>query len=153
VTTVWILGDQLASAHPALAGLSRPDTRVLMVESKARGSLERYHQVKLVLVYSAMRHYAQELRAQGWQVDYHGLEEEHSFASALAAHTGQHRPSRLLLSEPNSFAETRAVEQLAARAGVPLSLLPSPAFLLPREEFREWAAGQPRLLMEPRFAR
>ncbi len=60
--TVWILGDQLSPEHAAL-GLTNPtESRVLMIESKARGSVLRYHKLKLVLVYSAMRHFARALR-------------------------------------------------------------------------------------------
>ena len=68
--TVWILGDQLSPEHAALGKTQPGDSRVLMIESKARGSTLPYHQLKLVLVYSAMRHFAAELRESGWLVDY-----------------------------------------------------------------------------------
>lgn len=68
--TVRILGDQLSPEHAALAQTNPRESRVLMIESKARGSALRYHQLKLVLIYSAMRHFAADLRAQGWEVDY-----------------------------------------------------------------------------------
>ncbi|MBA3386686.1 MAG: cryptochrome/photolyase family protein, partial [Chthoniobacterales bacterium] len=42
--------------HAALAQTNPRASRVLMVESKVRGSTLRYHKLKLVLVYSAMRH-------------------------------------------------------------------------------------------------
>ena len=51
--TVWILGDQLSPEHAALTETDQREARVLMIESKARGSLIRYHQIQLVLVYSA----------------------------------------------------------------------------------------------------
>ncbi len=46
-----------------------------MVESRERGSALRYHKLKLILVYSAMRHFAQDLRRQG---------EPHLFHSVLS---------------------------------------------------------------------
>jgi deoxyribodipyrimidine photolyase-like uncharacterized protein len=46
----WILGDQLSPEHAALAEADPKSTRVLMIESKARGSVLRYHKLKLVLV-------------------------------------------------------------------------------------------------------
>jgi deoxyribodipyrimidine photolyase-like uncharacterized protein len=38
VNTVWILGDQLSPEHAALTQTNPRESRVLMVESKARGS-------------------------------------------------------------------------------------------------------------------
>lgn len=72
--TAWILGDQLVAAHPALAVAQarggRDGVRVLMIESAARLRTLPYHRKKLVLLLSAMRHYAQRLRDEGWNVEY-----------------------------------------------------------------------------------
>jgi deoxyribodipyrimidine photolyase-related protein len=65
-----------------------------MIESKARGSLLRYHQIKLVLVYSAMRHFAAELRESGWVVDYRLINETPAFEASPAHAAG---PIRLSL--------------------------------------------------------
>ena len=68
-TTVWILGDQLLEQHPALmaavaeAGGDR--LRVVLVESRARAARLPYQRKKLVLLFSAMRHYAAGLQEQG----------------------------------------------------------------------------------------
>ena len=107
--TVWILGDQLSPEHAALTETDPRAARVLMIESKARASLLRYHQIKLVLVYSAMRHFAFELRNRGWEVDYYRLEEQLTFESALRRHLRAHRPRKIILAEPNSFAEAKAI--------------------------------------------
>ncbi len=151
--TVWILGDQLSPTHAALARTTAGESRVLMIESKARGSVMRYHQLKLVLVYSAMRHYAQELRERGWKVDYRLIHETPSFEAGLRHHLEEHRPDALVLAEPNSFPETGAVTKLGRKLRVPIEFVPTAQFLVPREEFRAWAAGQKRLLMENHYRR
>ncbi|MEN9252460.1 MAG: cryptochrome/photolyase family protein, partial [Thermostichales cyanobacterium BF3_bins_165] len=56
---VWILGDQLHPHHPAPPP---PPTPILMVESHHWVEQRNYHQQKLVLVWSAMRHRAAELQ-------------------------------------------------------------------------------------------
>ncbi|NDF17273.1 MAG: cryptochrome/photolyase family protein, partial [Verrucomicrobia bacterium] len=58
---IWILGDQLIPDHPLLRSVDR-NTTVGMIESAPRGSLFRYHQQKLTLLYSAMRHHAAALK-------------------------------------------------------------------------------------------
>ncbi|MEO8044741.1 MAG: cryptochrome/photolyase family protein [Spartobacteria bacterium] len=152
-TTIWILGDQLSPEHAALAAYSPKTARLLMVESKARGAVERYHQIKLVLVYSAMRHFAEDLRTRGFYVDYYPLEDGHTFESAARRHVAKHHPEKFVLAEPNSFFETDALTKVGRALGVPVEFLPSTQFLLPRAEFEAWAKGSRRLLMENHYRR
>ena len=69
---IWVLGDQLLPDHPLLLSTS-PDLLVGMIESAPRGSHIRYHQQKLTLLYSAMRHYAAGLKKRKYHVLYHHL--------------------------------------------------------------------------------
>ncbi|MEI6340703.1 MAG: cryptochrome/photolyase family protein [Verrucomicrobiota bacterium] len=151
--TAWILGDQLSLGHAALAGLDPARDVVLMVESRARGAHRRYHKRKLVLVYSAMRHYAEDLRRSGWRVDYHRLEDTPSFPSALSAHVRRFQPDAIRVMEASDWTTTEALPRMAATAGVALEVLPTNLFLVGRDEFREWAGGSRRLLMEHHYRR
>ena len=69
---VAILADQLMREHPALtyaaAQADHSDIHVVLIESNARLQLRPYQRHKLVLVLSALRHYAAALRTMGWQV-------------------------------------------------------------------------------------
>jgi deoxyribodipyrimidine photolyase-related protein len=67
---IWILGDQLWSGQAALQCSSPRDTAVILIESLAHVRVRPYHRQKLVLVWSAMRHFAEELRTAGWDVTY-----------------------------------------------------------------------------------
>lgn len=151
--TVWILGDQLSREHPGLVAAQKAGTRVLMVESKARGSFLRYHQVKLVLVYSAMRHFAEELREEGWEVDYVRLEEGQTFESAAREHVRKHEPEKILAMEAHSFFETDALEKICRKLKTPLEWRPTPQFLISRDDFLRWAEGSTHLLMENHYRR
>ena len=61
---ILILGDQLS---PALASLRdvQPDDVILLAEVKAEAHYVKHHQLKIVLIFSAMRHFAKVLREQG----------------------------------------------------------------------------------------
>ena len=152
-TTVWILGDQLSLQNSALLRAPREETTVLMVESKARGSFLKYHQVKLVLVYSAMRHFADSLRLEGWRVEYHELDEGLTFETAAKLHIQRCHPARILVAQPNSFFETDALQKLGRKLRIAVEFVPTGQFLLPREEFQAWAAGSKRLIMENHYRR
>lgn len=122
-----------------------------MIESKARGAVLRYHQLKLVLVYSAMRHFAAGLRAAGWEVDYYRLEEGLTFEQAARRHVEKHAPEQIVLAEPNSFLESDALTRLGRKLDVPLEFVPTAQFLLSRQDFQKWAGQRERLLMENHY--
>ncbi|MEM9907866.1 MAG: cryptochrome/photolyase family protein, partial [Cyanobacteria bacterium P01_D01_bin.44] len=67
---VWILGDQLWQGQAALASCDPKNTAVILIESRRHVQARPYHKQKLVLVWSAMRHFADDLKAAGWSVTY-----------------------------------------------------------------------------------
>jgi deoxyribodipyrimidine photolyase-related protein len=150
-TGIWILGDQLSPAHPALAAMeqrlgleqARRQCRVLLIESSSVLAWRRYHRQKLVLVWSAMRHFAAELREAGWMVDHR---EAGSFAEALTGWIAEHGISVLELMEPAERPFRRAIERL--ELPIPLHWHPSNAFLWSREAFAAWARPYRQLRME-----
>ena len=84
---IWILGDQLHQGQSALAAFQPGEARVLLIESSSVLDRRPFHQQKLVLVWSAMRHFAAELEQAGWAVD---QRQAASFSEALAAWLGDH---------------------------------------------------------------
>ncbi len=151
--TIWILGDQLSLEHAVLAKTPPGAARIVMIESKARGAVHRFHQIKLVLVYSAMRHFAESLRESGWEVDYVLLEEALTFETGLQRHISRHRPEKIVLAEPNSFFETEVIERLGRKLQVQIDLVPTTQFLMTRDDFHQWAKDSRRLLMENHYRR
>ncbi|MGD8692162.1 MAG: cryptochrome/photolyase family protein, partial [Methyloceanibacter sp.] len=67
---VLILGDQLS---PKLAGLRAADAQkdvVLIAEVNQEATYVNHHKKKIAFLFSAMRHFAEELKDAGWSVDY-----------------------------------------------------------------------------------
>ena len=140
---IWVLGDQLNPQQAALASVDRRGVRVLLLESTSVLAQRSYHRQKLVLVWSAMRHFAQELRAAGWCVDYHECDR---FALALRDWIAVHAIEELRLMEPVDRGFRQAIEAL--QLPIPLRWIPSNAFLWSREAFADWAAGYKQLRLE-----
>lgn len=150
--SVWIFGDQLSPSNSALLAAERREHRVvLMIESKARGTYLRYHQQKLVLIYSAMRHFAEDLRAAGWEVDYHRLEDTPTFEAGLRRHVAKYHPDGFLVSEPNDFIMTDLVRKVGRKFRLKIETFPSTQFYLSREEFSAWAGTRQWLVMEVHY--
>ncbi|MGB5135543.1 MAG: cryptochrome/photolyase family protein [Prochlorococcaceae cyanobacterium] len=145
---IWVLGDQLSQAQAALAAAGPGTAPVLLLESTSAARNRRCHRQKLVLVWSAMRHFAAELAAAGWTVDHREVE---SFSAGLAAWISERGITELHLMEPAErpfrAAILRAVTALGP--GAPqLVWHPSNAFLWSREEFAAWAGNYRQLRME-----
>ncbi len=137
--TIWVLGDQLARDHGALADYKPGECRVLLVESDALIGGSRWHRQRLHLVLSAMRHFAAELRDEGFEVDARRSE---SFAAGLAEHRARYSPSRVVAARPFSI---DAHERLSAMG---VDLVDHHFFLTGADQFAEWADGRKSLRME-----
>jgi deoxyribodipyrimidine photolyase-related protein len=142
---IWILGDQLWLRHEALRcfDAERSQTPVIFIESLHYAQERPYHAQKLVLVWSAMRHFAEDLRQQGWPVTYVTAER---FDASLRTWLTEHTVTDLHLQEPNDRPFRHFIEALQ----LPCSLhwLPNSLFLWSAESFASWATSQKRLLLE-----
>ncbi|MCS7056174.1 MAG: cryptochrome/photolyase family protein [Thermoflexales bacterium] len=135
-TTVWISGDQLSPRWPewlAQKGLNPGNTRLLFIESAAKIRSRPWHKHKLILVLSAMRHFAEAMRRDGWTVDYRKAA---TFEAGLRAHVAAHAPKHVVVMQPNTWQGRTFVERLRA-TDVPiaqLSILESRFFLAKPED-------------------
>jgi deoxyribodipyrimidine photolyase-related protein len=128
--TVWILGDQLLETHPALALVEDKATvRVLLIESRGRMGKLPYQRKKLVLLVSAMRHYAEDLRRQGFAVD---LIRAESFEIGLRRHVAQYKTAQLLTMAAASYHGRLFQARLEERLGITVKILPNTQFLIGR---------------------
>ncbi|MBK8988507.1 MAG: cryptochrome/photolyase family protein [Chloroflexi bacterium] len=126
-TTFWILGNQLLANHPLLEGVDKTAVTILFIESAARVQKLPYQRKKLVLLFSAMRHYAQELQAQGFQVDYRAAP---TFLAGLRAHVAAYQPDELLTMAAADWSGRAFQQGLAAQLGLPVTITPDRQFLV-----------------------
>lgn len=129
-TIVWILGDQLSDAWPdwlAARGLHPGNAELLLIESAAKLRSRTWHRHKLILVLSAMRHFAEELHALGWRVTYRRAA---SFESGLREHLDAVRATRLFVMRPATWQGAQFADALVDRlAPVAVETLPNAMFL------------------------
>ena len=147
LTTVWITGDQCTPRNTALHGLEKRSTIVLFVESIARSREVPYHKRKLVLIFAAMRSFADDLRADGWTVDYRAEREdyEHPFRE----HVARYRPDRIRTMTQTQYGLDAALRAFAADLGHDLEITEHANFISTAAEFDElFARGQTRVTME-----
>ncbi len=139
MTTIWVLGDQLNRNLGALADARPGRDRVLMIHSHAKQASKRWHRQRAHLIITAMRRFASELRAEGFEVD---EREAPSFRAGLKAHGGAFKPSKVVAMESANFAGNQMLIDLG------VELVRSDQFLCHRDDFASFASGRKSLKME-----
>ena len=142
---IWILGDQLWEKQAALARFQehKTETPVIFIESLDYVRQRRYHAQKLVLVWSAMRHFAEELRTEGWPVNYCVTD---AFQAPLSAWIEEHQITQLWIMTPTDLPFQKLIENLVLPCKI--ELIANNHFLWSKEDFEAWATNRKRLLLE-----
>jgi len=135
--TVLVLGDQLNATVGPVAG--RPDDRVLLIESTSLARKLPYHPHKLTLVFSAMRHFRDQLRESGRVVEYRQVEQ---FADGIKAHFQAHPGDELVVMEPPSDRAGERLRELADRYDGQLAIVENELFLCSPGQFDDWAGDE-----------
>ena len=126
--SVWILGDQLLRSHPALEQTADGSVRIVLVESLEQAQRRPYQRKKLVLLFSAMRHYAEALRGAGYEVDYVRAARA---IDGLRQHVAAHEPDALYTMAASSYRGRRFQrEYLAGKLGIQVVVIPNSQFLV-----------------------
>lgn len=142
---IWVLGDQLWAEQAALQSCvdAKKDTPVILIESANHVRQRPYHRQKLILVWSAMRHFAEELQQAGWSVKY-AIGED--FETPLRSWISAEQITELRIMQPadRPFAAFLQTLDLPCK----ITLIPNNHFLWTPDQFRQWAKGRKNLLME-----
>ena len=147
-----ILGDQLTLSLPTLMNLNRSEDRIIMAEVREEATYVPHHPQKIALLFSAMRHFAEELREAGWAVDYHTYDPESGCTSLLEV-TQQavktHSPESLLITHCGEYRLQQAFENTWPDAlGIAVEILDDDRFFCSPAQFSRWAEERNSLLME-----
>ncbi|QDZ38526.1 cryptochrome/photolyase family protein [Euhalothece natronophila Z-M001] len=145
VIGIWVLGTQLSQQQAALQSCQseKAIVPVIMIESWELVTQRPYHQQKLVLIWSAMRHFAKTLQQAGWTVSY---QIAHDFRTPLQNWVHDNQITELRVMRPSDRAFISWINQLDLSCEI--SLLPNNHFLWSTEEFQNWANPRKRILME-----
>ncbi len=127
-----VLGDQLSQSLPSLARARRDRGVILMMEVREEAVTPRHHKKKIAFIFSAMRHFAQELRTAGWNVDYVKLDDPantHSFAGEIERACHRHGTRSIIATWPGEYRVMRVLQHLGAK------LEENTRFLFTRDDF------------------
>jgi len=146
-----VLGDQLTREVAALDGLDPARDVVLMVEVADETRYVPHHKQKIVFILSAMRHFAEELKAEGIAVDYVRLDDPPntgSFTGELKRALARHEVERIVVTEPGEWRVRAMMETWGAETGLPVEIRADDRFIASRGRFARWAEGRKGFRME-----
>ncbi len=136
---IYVPYDRLHDGVGPLAQSEPKDTVVVMMESLGRGTRRPYHKKKLVLVLSAMRHFALEQADRGCCVVYGSSPA--SFADGLFELQEKWRWKELIVNRP-AERELRVELRAAKEDGLRIRAVADTAWLTTTEDF-EGVFGKP----------
>ena len=145
-----VLGDQLSLSLSALEGCNKRDDIVLMCEVYHEATSVKHHQKKIALIFSAMRHFAATLRAEGYRVVYIPLdapENTGTFTGEVSRIVQQHAVTHIVVTRPSEYRVQQEVSQWG-ELGATFEVREDTRFLCTRAEFVQWAQGRKQLRME-----
>jgi deoxyribodipyrimidine photolyase-related protein len=146
-----VLGDQCSDGLSALEGLDPARDVVLMAEVRAECTYVRHHKQKIALVLSAMRHFAERLRARGVRVEYSRLDDPgntQTLAGEVSRVAARLRARRIVCTHPGEWRVLQDMEGWAPTTGLPVEIREDTRFLCTLERFRRWAGTRRQLRME-----
>ena len=146
-----VLGDQLCHDLASLRDVSRTNAVVLMMEVAEETTYVRHHKRKIALILSAMRHFADELRSAGFNVDYVRLDDPENsgtFTGEVERAVERHRPHSIHIVEPGEWRVKLMIDDWSRRFGLPVEILPDDRFVCSILEFQTWAQARNDLMME-----
>lgn len=147
-----VLGDQLTLSLPTLMHLDRSDDLIIMAEVVEEATYVPHHPQKIALLFSAMRHFAEELRDVGWTVDYHAYDPDSdckSLLNVVQKAVKDHSPESLLITHCGEYRLQRVFESdWPDELGIPVEMLDDDRFFCSPAQFSRWAEERNSLLME-----
>ncbi len=146
-----VLADQLDRAIAAIADLDTGADVVLLAEVAEEATYVPHHRQKIALLFSAMRHFAEALAADGVTVDYVRLDDPGnagSLGGEVARAVGRHGATRVVVTEPGEWRVRRAMDGWEEAAGVAVEIRADDRFLCSRERFARWMTDRKAPRME-----
>ncbi|WP_375397595.1 cryptochrome/photolyase family protein [uncultured Sphingomonas sp.] len=147
-----VLGDQCSHGLASLRDVYKDNAVILMMEVVDETTYVKHHKVKIALILSAMRHFAAELEADGWTVDYVRLDQTGntgSFTGEVQRAIGRHQVDRVRIVEAGEWRVQKMIEGWAEASGLPVEILVDDRFFCSILDFQTWAQSRHDLVMEP----
>lgn len=146
-----ITGDQLSLSISSLKDYDKDNDRVLMCEVIDEATYVKHHKKKIAFLFSAMRHFADELIELGYSVCYIKLDDPlntGSFLGEVSRQINSQPYDKIVLTQPSEYRVLTDCQSWQEKLGCVIDIRSDDRFLSTTAAFSEWAAGRKQLRME-----
>ena len=148
---IFVFPDQLSLSLSSLKKIKSKKDTVLFCEVKEEWTLVKHHKKKIAFIFSAMRHFAEELTVQGISVRYVKLDDAKNTGSLkgeIFRAISELKPNQFIVTEPSEYRLCEWLKSFSKEMDIPVCLLNEDRFLSTKNEFSVWAKGKKQLRME-----
>ena len=142
-----MLGDQLTLDLAAIKRANKSKDVIIMAEVDAEAEYVKHHPKKIAFIFSAMRHFADTLKASGWRVLYSKIDDpqnSHNIIGEVLRYAEKVEANELFVTKPG---EWRLIE-LLENTPLKVSIIEDDRFIASHAEFENWAHDKKALRME-----
>jgi deoxyribodipyrimidine photolyase-related protein len=148
---ILVFGDQLNAGSAAFDGFDTAEDTMLMMEVEEEAAYIPQHKIRLAFFFSAMRHFADDLKDRGYTVYYVKLEDPNNrgrFETEIIRWANKTRPQRLICVRPGDFRVLESVQTAAKSLNCELDVRTDRHFMSTLEDFKAFSEGRKSLLLE-----
>ena len=154
-----LLGDQLSLSLTALQQLDKQRDHIMLAELYTETHYVKHNKLKIALIFSAMRHFAAQLRADGYHVDYYTYQQTKnafdSFTAIVQHQLKQHAYQQLICTEPGEYRVLHEMQTWQQTCAIDTVILPDNRFFFSTQQMTNWFSQrkEPRMEHFYQFAR
>jgi len=141
---IYVPHDLLNKGFGALKLASKESDLIVLVESARTLTDKKWHSQRLQFILSSARHFAAELKSEGYQVIYHQAK---TTVIGLNEISEKYKVTKIISTYPTGFKRLQSLQEIN------VEFVPNDFFLTPTEEFKEWADSQKSFKMEGFYRR
>ena len=146
---IIILGDQLSHEISSLEKIRKNEDKILMMEVSNEIEYVNHHKKKLVLIFSAMRHFANELKKNKFDVTYVEFDKsKENFTKELEKQCKKFNPESIKITHPSEYRVLDEVKKWKKVLNIPVTILEDSRFFCKINEFSDWVSSKKELKME-----
>ena len=137
-----ILADQLSHSLASLQDCDLDNDWLLIAEVREEANYVKHHKKKIAFLFSAMRHFAQELKEQGHNLHYTHYNDAHNQGNLFGEVERlckQKNINKIILTHPGEYRILTEMQSWQEKLKIPVEILPDDRFLSSLDEFATWA--------------
>lgn len=147
----FILGDQLSESLASLKAIDKEKDLVFLCEVKEEATYVKHHPKKIAFIFSAMRHFAAQLKQSEYRVrytQYNDADNLGSFSAELQRVIQEENITEVYITYPGEWRVLQSILEVKQGLSIPLHVVEDDRFLCSIDSFKQWAKDKKQLRME-----